>query len=175
MTRFFGTLGLSVLLFAGGISAAAATSNGYYEYRGSFIITGIDVVTPSKPTCAAEGYAIGDESHMRFVPPGASLGSNGTTWRLSIFWGVHAANFTFTSAPTSTLAKPHGTTWVGRGGGAYTVTPYLAITKQTPATITTSTMSVYLEGKIRNFANDATTSISQGCDITFRAEGVLKP
>jgi hypothetical protein len=64
---------------------------------------------------------------------------------------------------------------IGRGGGTFAVTPRSAITEQTPATVTTSTTTVYLEGKIQNFGNDASKALTEGCAISFRASATLKP
>lgn len=176
MMSFFKASAVGAAVLAGGVVAsAAAPSNGYYEYRGSLIITGIDVVTPSNKTCAGFGYAVGDEYNIRFAPPGSTLGKNGTTWRLSIFSRVHAQSFIFASAPTATLTNPTSTMVIGRGHGTFAVPPLVAITKQTPATVTTSTTTVYLEGKIQNFASTASTKLSEGCDVSFRASATLKP
>jgi hypothetical protein len=153
----------------------AAPSNGYYEFRGALIITGIDVVTPASPKCASLGYSVGSEYNIRFTPPGSTLGNNGTNWRLSIFWREHAESFVFATAPTATFAAPTSNMTIGRGFGAFTVTPQVAIGKQTPNPVATTTTTVYLEGKIRNFGNEAKTTLSEGCDISFRASGVLKP
>ena len=176
MNRFSLIAAAVSLLGSAAISAAvAAPSNGYYEYRGALIITAIDVVTPASPKCAALGYSVGNEYNMRFTPPGATLGNNGTNWRLSVFWREHAENFVFATAPTATLATPTSTMSIGRGSGAFTVAPRVAISKQSPSPIATTTNTVYLEGKIRNFGNEAKTTLSEGCDISFRASGVLKP
>jgi hypothetical protein len=65
--------------------ALAAPASGHYEYRGSMIVTAIDVVSGAPKTCAASGYSVGSEYDVRFTPPGSSLGKNGTQWRPSIF------------------------------------------------------------------------------------------
>jgi hypothetical protein len=64
---------------------------------------------------------------------------------------------------------------MGRGVGPFAVTPQLAITKQVPASFSVNNTYVYLEGTIRNFSNMASASLSEGCDITFRLSGNLKP
>lgn len=154
-------------------NSIAATSSGYYEFRGTLIVTGF--VNNTATNCSSLGQSIGSQYFARFTPP--NLGSNGTVWRLSLLTPNVAWNYGFKSGnyPTSTAKKVDISGFVGRGSGTFGVAPYLSITTQLPSTLTTASEYVVLKGTIRNFSNDATTALSEGCDIAFRMTGALKP
>ena len=157
------------------IAASAAPASGYYDYRGAMVV--VSIPTASATACKNAGYSVGDEFNMRFTPPGATLGSNGDTWKLSIFQREYAQNFQYSVGNyPGAVAKPTDLNMtIGRGYRTFKVTPQVAITTQTPGTITTSTLTVTLIGKIQNFGDTASTTLSEGCEINFRASGILKP
>lgn len=158
---------------AGPAEPQVTTLNGYYEYRGELVITAISPTTAT--VCDNDGEKVGSIYTARFTPP--ALGKNGTNWRLSIFSLHYGQNLQFFAGnyPTATAKTVDSSDSMGRGAGAFAVKPLVAITKQVPAANSINNTYVYLEGQIRNFANNAATSLTEGCDISFRFSGNLKP
>lgn len=146
--------------------------NGIYEFRGSLHVTAIDSAYTSN--CSNAGYGVGSWSYARFSPNG--VGGNGSFWKLALHSDKWAESYIFSGRPSSSLTLVASAYWVGRGGGGFYVKPKIAITTTNPATITTTTKSVYIEGKIWNpgdWARDS--SGSDACQITFRFSGSLVP
>lgn len=149
------------------------TRNGYYQYSGSLIITSFTPATAAN--CARLGFGVGGSFTLRFSPP--NVGFNGANWRMSVFYRQFAEHYHYVQGafPKAIPSPASYSDHIGAGFGPFFVTPQVAIALQSPATITTNTFAVYLQGTIRNFGNNATTSLAQGCDINFRFSGVLAP
>jgi len=156
----------------GSFVLSTQTGGGIYEYRGVIEVTSID--TAYTTNCNNAGWGVGSWNPARFSPNG--VGSNGNYWKLSMHNDVWAESYSYYGAPSSSLATVYSSAWVGRGSGSFSVTPKIAISTQNPTSISTSTKSVYIEGKIWNIGNNASqTSGSDACQITFRFSGTLVP
>jgi hypothetical protein len=133
------------------------------------------VSSATAASCAANGEDVGNIYTVRFTPP--NLGNNGSKWRLSFFSLSYGQNYEFYSGnyPTNTAKNVDLAASIGRGAQNFTVTPQVAVTKLTPSTYSINNTFVYIEGKIRNIGNNATVSLSDGCDVSFRMVGELKP
>jgi hypothetical protein len=163
----------SALAPAGAEDARITTLNGYYEYRGEIVITAISSATATN--CANAGYSVGNIYTSRFTAP--NLGNNGGNWRLSLFSFSYSQNYQFFSGnyPTSTAKDVDFSMQIGRGAGSFTVTPQVAVTKLIPSSYSVNNTYIYMEGKIRNFSSTAVNSLADGCDISFRMAGNLRP
>ncbi len=153
--------------------AVTAPTSGKYMYFGTLWVTAL--TTPTN--CSNAGYSVGSRYLARLRPP--ALGNNGANWNFNIFDNYSAEGYKFNSTPTSTLSTATQAFQISGGISEFNVTPQVSITSQTPSTITTPTSYVYMEGKIRNIGDNAsyalTASNYDGCDVTFRFSGVLKP
>jgi len=172
----FAFVSVSFLTFLFGLTsveALTAPTSGKYMYFGTLWVTALDKTA----NCSTLGYAVGYRYQARLKPP--SLGINGTNWNFSIFDPFGAESYRFSTTPTATLSTASTAYSIFGGGNAFTILPQFSITSQTPTSITTSTSYVYIEGKIRNIGDNASYAMSSsnydGCDITFRFSGVLKP
>jgi len=164
---------LTIFLGLTSVQALTAPTSGKYQYFGTLMIT----ATTTTTNCSNAGYYVGYVILARLRPP--SLGINGTNWNFNVFNDYSSHSYSFSLTPTSKLSTANYAYWIGGGSGPFDVNPQISITSQTPTKISTSTTSVYIEGKIRNFDGNAlyalTASNYDGCDITFRFSGVLKP
>ncbi len=136
------------------------------EANAEILFVGIYTITAATPSCAGH-IGVGNTANAQFHPAKAPGNSNFSA--LNRIWDFGAQSYALATGSFTTAYKKV----TNRGIGWNVFTPpkpsFVLISKQVPPTITNSTSSIVLEGKIKNIYGQAGL---ETCEASFSMVGL---